>query len=129
MRWLKSLVIVLGLFIVAALVALGYGFYKKATNPDWKLFGPDQAPAAAEAPASAPAPVISPAPATGKPKREPLKPFGTISLNLPAGCVIEEIKPRRRYSYFIIGPTPECNQVILVDMKEAKVLGSVKPRP
>ena len=38
MRWLKTIVIVLGILIVLGIVLLGYGFYKKTTEPGWKPF-------------------------------------------------------------------------------------------
>ncbi len=122
MRWLKSLVIVLGLLIVLGVLLLGYGFYKKATDPDWRLFGVDMPPVAnVQA-----LPNIQP---QAKPAPTPQKPFGTISLNLAEGCEITEIIPRRRYVYLMIGPTPECNRVILFDQEMGLVLGAIKPRP
>ena len=38
MRWLKTIVIVLGILIVLGIVLLGYGFYKKTSEPSWKPF-------------------------------------------------------------------------------------------
>ena len=119
MRWLKFLVIILGLLIVLGMVLLGFGFYKKTTNPDWKLFG-------AESPPVNESPV--PAPQLG-PQRDPLKPFGVLSLSLPFGCTISKVTPQRQYAYLEIGPTPECNQVIIVDLQAGAVLGTIKPRP
>ncbi len=125
MRWLKSLVIVLGLLIVLGVLLLGFGFYKKTTDPDWNLFGgiavsPPIGQAVVNAP---PAAALGPV----KPNREPLTAFGTISLNLPAGCVITRFEPRRQYAYLEIGPTPECNRIVLVDLKRGVILGAIKP--
>lgn len=122
MRWLKSLVIVLGLLIVLGVLLLGFGFYKKTTDPDWKLFGVDMPPASnIQA-----LPAVQP---NARPAQAPINPFGTISLNLPQGCEITEIIPRRRYAYLMIGPTPECNRVALVDLERGIVLGTIKPQP
>lgn len=119
MRWLKSLVIVLGLLIIGGVVLLGFGFYKKTTDPNWKLFGGESMPVAQE-----------PAPLPQKPRLlDPLKPFGTLSLNLPVGCIISKVTPHLVYAYLEIGPTNVCNQVIVVDLKSGVVLGSLKPRP
>lgn len=123
MRWLKSLVIVLGLLIVGGVFLLGFGFYKKTADPGWKLFGAEQL-AAVENPL--------PTPQTAPQKRrqpDSIKPFGTLSLNLPLGCVISKVTPKRRYVFLEIGPTADCNQVIVVDLQGGVVLGALKPRP
>lgn len=118
MRWLKSLVIVLGILIVLGIVLLGYGFYKKTSEPGWKPFA-EQAETVSK-------PELSPA--LRQQTKTPLKPFGTLSLDLSDGCLITEVKPTRRYAYFMIGPTPACNAVILVDLKKGVVLGRIHPR-
>lgn len=119
MRWLKSLVIVLGLLIVLGVVLLGFGFYKKTSDPDWKLFRTEPVPSVEKtAPAS---------PQTPRP--EPLRAFGTLSLDLPAGCIITRVIPQRRYAYLEIGPTATCNRVIIVDLSEGAMLGTLKPQP
>ena len=117
MRWLKSLVIVLGLLIVLGIVLLGYGFYKKTSEPGWKPFA-EQAKPVSE-------PELSPT--LRRQNKTPLKPFGTLSLGLADGCLITEVKPMRRYAYVMIGPTPACNAVILFDIKKGVVLGRIHP--
>ena len=120
MRWLKSLVIVLGILIVLGIVSLAFGFYKKSTDPSWKLFSDRSAPVS-----------VASLPQQPKPqkKRTPIEPFATLSLNLPDGCIITNVEPRRRYAYLMIGPTPACNRVILVDLRKGLVLGTIKPQP
>ncbi len=125
MRWLKSLVIVLGLLIVAGVLLLGFGFYKKTADPDWRLFGQKTPPVVAETPIIEP-PVLAP-PAPQEPTR--LKAFGNITLNLPLACVITKIEPQRPYLYLEIGPTPNCNRIIVVDLEKGMVLGTIKPQP
>jgi len=118
MRWLKSIVIVLGILIVLGIVLLGYGFYKKTSEPGWKPFAEKgryieglQLP-----------------PLGQQQNREPFKSFGTLSLDLADGCLITKVQPTERYVYFMIGQNPTCNAVILVDIKKGVVLGRVIPR-
>jgi hypothetical protein len=119
MRWLKSIVIVLGILIVLGIVLLGYGFYKKTSEPSWKPF--------AEKKKS----IEEPQPALLKKQEntESFKFFGTLSLDLAEGCMITKIQPTRRYVYFMIGQRPACNSVVLVDIKKGLILGRIIPRP
>ncbi|NQV99191.1 MAG: hypothetical protein HQ483_05810 [Rhodospirillales bacterium] len=119
MRWLKSLVIVLGLLIVLGVVLLGFGFYKKTSDPGWALFGGKTPPAAENQPQAA----------GDRFRGTPFDPFGTLSLDLPAGCIIARVIPQRRYVYLEIGPTPACNRVIVVDLRKGVMLGTLKPQP
>jgi hypothetical protein len=119
MRWLKSIVIVLGLLIVLGIVLLGYGFYKKTSEPGWKPFSEQEKPAEEQ----------QLPPLEQQQNNEPLKYFGTISLNLDEGCLITNIQPIKRYAYFMIGQKPACNAVILVDIKKGAILGRIIPRP
>lgn len=121
MRWLSSLVIGLGILIVLGVCLLAFGFYKKSTDPSWRLFAETPPPALETSAPTAP-------PAKPKPTRTPIDPFGEISLNLEEGCVISEVIPSRRYAYLMIGPTPACNRMVLFDLKRGRVLGSVSPR-
>ena len=111
MRWLKSIVIVLGILIVLGVVSLGYGLYKKTSEPGWKPF-PERAKNIEGQ----------------QQNREPSKPFGTISLDLADGCIITKVLPKQRNVYFMIGKKPSCNAVILVDLKKGVVLGRIVPQ-
>jgi hypothetical protein len=118
MLWLKSLVIVLGILIVLGTFLLGYGFYKKTSEPGWKPFS-EQAAHVLEQKL---------APIPQRKNKTPNKPFGTLSLDLAEGCLIIEVQPMRRYAYFMIGPTPACNAIILVDIKKGVILGRIHPK-
>jgi hypothetical protein len=105
MQFLKSLVIGLGLLIFAGLGLLAYGFYHQARDPGWRMFssGPsDQRPA-------------SPA-------------FGSVALDLPAGCTIDDVEPDGERAYLTIGPEDgPCARVIVFDVVAGRVLGVIKP--
>ncbi|MEK9752232.1 MAG: hypothetical protein VW338_03340 [Rhodospirillaceae bacterium] len=123
MRWLKSLVVVLGVLIVGGLALLAYGFVKKAQDPDWKLVniitGDPVKPAVAPASGTAPDAMASR-------RLPPLEPFGTIDLGLPEGCVVVDVAPARRSAYLTIGPPGPCHRVIVVDIANGRVLGTVR---
>lgn len=134
MRWLKSLVIVLGILIVLGVLLLGFGIYKKGTDPEWRLFGKINPPIPTEQPIEPPAPPAVPVPpavpaALQKHERKPLTPYGRVSLNLGAGCLITSITPQRRVTLLQIGPTSACNAVIVVDVQKGVVLGTITPQP
>jgi len=121
MRWLKHLVIVLGLLIVGGVALLGYGFYKKTSDPGWKLIG-----GTPPAPSSTPSPALAPMPTGPKP---PLPVFGNISLDLPPGCFINRVRPEGRRLYITTGPKDVCRDVIVVDVTDGRILGTIKARP
>ena len=121
MPWLKSLVIGLGVLILLGLALLTYGFLQKARDPGWRLF-------------SSPRPA---APATSG--GTAAKAFGNLNLRLPEGCVIAAIRPDGDRVYLTIGPGERlggrpgegskapCNRVIVVDIVQGRVLGTVRP--
>ena len=131
MRWLKSLVVVLGIFIAAGVMLLVYGFVQKARDPDWTLVDiltGKPAPAPKPTPNAAPAPAAS-AETAGRYKAMPLEPFGTVDLGLAVGCIVVDVAPARRRAFLIIGPPGPCHQVIVVDVAQGRVLGTIKLRP
>ena len=116
MQLLKSLVIGLGFLILLALTLLAYGFYLKARDPGWRLFSP-----------SPPAGLTVTAPAL--PTRPAPKTFGSLDLRLPEGCVIDSLRPDGERLYLTIGPAGPCHRVIVVDVGQGRVLGTIRPRP
>ena len=133
MRWLKSLVILLGILIVSSLVLLGYGFFKKSQNPDWQLSHIFIDPPAAQPPAAQPtaaSPTVSmQTPALPKSPKPGPKAFGDMSLNLPAGCAVNDLVADGQRVYLTIGPPGPCHRVIILDTEAGKVLGTVRVSP
>jgi len=127
MAWLKFIVIGMGLLIVLGIVLLGYGFYKKSSDPDWRLFGRAKPELPATVTQQPPTPPQLAQPA--KPRKHPVKPFGDINLDLPDGCYISDVRPNRRRLVVTVGPEPVCNRVYIIDLIEGAVLGTVSPRP
>ena len=104
MHLLKGVVIGLGVLIFLGLGLLGYGFIQKANNPDWRLFSSSSSPGAT-------------------------KLFGDINLDLPQGCVIARVRPDGNRAYLTIGPSGDCNRIIVIDTVQGRVLGTIKARP
>ncbi|MEX2311785.1 MAG: hypothetical protein WD624_04935 [Rhodospirillales bacterium] len=109
MRALKAIVIGMGALIVLAVGLIGFGLYKKSVEPGWKLFGPTLE-------AQAPAP--DPAPAR----------FDPVRLGLPDGCLIVDMRPDGRRLYLLLGPEPDCEGVVVVDVGDGRVLGRIFAR-
>ncbi len=104
MQFLKSLVIGLGVLIIAGLGLLAYGFYHKAHDPGWRMFAP-----------------------AGKATR-PAAAFGSVGLDLPAECAIYDVAPDGDRLYLTIGPEDgPCARVVVFDVAAGRVLGVIKP--
>jgi hypothetical protein len=107
MQALKALVIGLGLLVVAGMTGLGYGLYLKASNPDFHFFSAD-----------------------GKGSPAAVKPFAGVALNLAEGCHIAKMQASGKDRLFLlIGPDGPCERVIVVDVKDGRILGAVKAGP
>jgi len=104
MIWLKAVVTLLTVLIVLALGLIGYGFFKKTTDPEWKLLEGDEPPSLA-------------------------KPFADINLDLPPGCIILQVNSADAFAYLTIGPGQSCNRVIVLDLRSGRLLGTIKARP
>jgi len=129
MAWLKFIVIGMGFLIVLGILLLGYGFYKKSSDPDWRLFGRAKPELPSTLKSTTPAVTTPPPLAPPKPRGNPIRPFGDINLDLPEGCFISNVRPNRRRLVVTVGPTPVCNRVYIIDLIEGTVLGTVSPRP
>ena len=108
MRALKAIVIGMGVMIVMAVALIGYGLYKKSIEPGWKLFGK---PAVDATPVDTNAPLIS---------------FNDIDLGLIDGCKITDVKPDGRRAYVMTGPASVCDSIIVIDIKDGRIIGRIK---
>lgn len=111
MQAIKSLVIGLGILIIAGLILLGYAFYAKTTDPDFRLMKADKQKAPVRADAAA---------GEG---------FGEADLSLPEGCSVVEMQPDGKWLYLRIGPAGPCERVVIVDPLSGRVQGSLVVRP
>lgn len=113
MRALKGLVIGMGVFIILGTSLLVYGLVQKASNPDFSFFGPAKTPAAQ---AAAPAGVVPSGTA----------PFGDVTVRLPAGCTVEDMKPDGGRLFVRVGPAAgACSRIVVIELAGGKVLGNV----
>lgn len=110
MRALVGIVIGLGIMIVMVIVMIGYGFYKKTVDPDWRLLGEETSTSA-----------------TSTPQTNNVG-FGDINLGLPAGCRVMDVTAEGALAYLKIGPDSTCETVIVVDVSKGQILGRIAPR-
>jgi hypothetical protein len=104
MAMLKTLVVVMGFMIIAGVGLLGYGIYQKANNPDFTFFSTEPETTAAE-PAK-----------TG---------LGDVSVSLPQGCSIVDMRPDGQRLFLRIGPSGPCERVVVIDLDSGAVMGTV----
>ena len=114
MTALKTLVVVMGILIVLGIGVLGYGMYQKASDPGFKFLAGDTAAPPARLPARLPAPMTA---------------FGDLAVPLPEGCEVVEMTPHRRFLYLRAGPGRACTRIIVVDVRDGKVLGTISVAP
>ncbi len=106
MRALKALVAGLGVVIVGGMGLLVYGLYMKASDPDFSIFR-DGATEVASA-----------------------KNFGRVELSLPKGCSIVDMRPDGARLYLRIGPpVKSCERIIVIDVTDGSVLGTIEVGP
>ena len=116
MRWMKFIVIILGLLIICGVGLLGYGFYKKTSDPGWKLFS--------SAPQSEPSNTPQ---FTLKSDNGPLPKIGDINLPMAPGCFIRTARPEGKRLYVILGPRDTCSKVVIIDVTSGQTLGTISP--
>jgi len=129
MRWLKALVIAMGVLIVLGLVAVAYGLARNAE----KLAANRQVEAGEATGGQAPggqAPggqAVGTATALGV-----FGEFGEVALQAPAGCRIAEARPLdgKRLLIRLDGtPSRGCQQVLLIDLTDGQVRGQLTLSP
>lgn len=110
MRALTGIVIGLGILIIMVIVMIGYGFYKKSVDPDWRLLSEENR-----------------SPTTSMSRTNDAA-FGDINLGLAAGCRVMDVTAEGALAYLKIGPDSTCETVIVVDVTKGQILGRIAPR-
>lgn len=109
MAALKALVIVMGMLIAAAMALIAWGLYEKAADPDFKPFaglGGD-----------------------AKLEERPIEGFPHVDLDLPEGCAIVDIQPDDDRLFVVVGPGGACARIVVIDIDNGRVLGTIGARP
>lgn len=110
MRALIGIVIGLGVMIITVIVLIGFGFYKKSVDPEWRLLGEPATTAKQASP------------------RSHGETFGDINLGLAPECRIMEVTVEGALAYLTIGPDSTCEAVIVIDVSKGQTLGRIAPR-
>jgi len=121
MQALKVLVGGLGILIVIGVTVIGYGLYRKSTDPGFKFFSSGDTSESVTAP-----PARIPAAPSGQ--TIPLPAFGEAMIGLPAGCTIDGVSGDGARIYLRIGPngTPECSRVIVLNAATGAQIGVIR---
>ncbi len=145
----------MGVLIVIAFILLGFGFYMRITNPDFRLFKgrdatvatspePHDAATGAALPAATPLPPATtlPSAATTLPSAATTLPsaatplpaagaqgFGDVVVQLPAGCTPIEMHPDGPLLYLRTGPAGTCARIWLIEVRTGRLLGSLRFEP
>ena len=111
MVWLKSLVIILGVLIFLCLLLLGYGFYKKADNPEWRLFSLTQ-------------------PNDVHRNQNQLihnikKAINISKLKLPKTCVLENFEISQNYLIVVSSGPKNCRNIFVFSLGDFSLIGNV----
>ena len=137
MQALKGLVYGMGVLIVIAFILLGFGFYMRITNPEFRLFkARDATVAASPAPhdeaTGASLPAAEPLPAADATEPSPAadaQGFGDVLVQLPAGCTPVEMHPDGSLLYIRTGPAGACARIWLIEVRTGRMLGSLRFEP
>ena len=121
MKLLKSLVIFLTILITLAVCLLGYGFFKRAQDPNWRLFNALKY--------SKPESRDRPEPTLSVPEKSQLKSWGNINLNLPSICRLSDFRSDGSRLYLMTEPAGECQKIIVIETDTGRILGTVTPGP
>ena len=111
MHALKFLVITLSILILLGLLLLGYGFYKKSSDPHWKLFKATTSDSTFA-------------------KKDPLvvsnlKPFGEKFLRIPKDCLIKKVEMSQRFFVVKTGDSFACQKLFIFNIKDFSILGTI----
>lgn len=112
MKAIKTLVVFMGVLLVAGLALLGYGMYSKAG----RVVKPS---ATAQAPVT-PGPVIASAPNSAA-----VAAFAPLALNQPAGSQIAATQWNGSLLAVTVTGGGPADRVVIVDLANAAVLGTV----
>ena len=121
MKLLKALVIFLTILIALAVGLLGYGFIKRAQDPNWNLF---YLPKHSNIPKR-----DRSEPTLSAPERFPLTPWGRVNLNLPSNCRLSDFRTDGARLYLMTEPVGECQKIMVIEADTGRILGTITPGP
>ena len=122
---LKVLVFGMAFLIVVMLTILGWGIYKKSSNPDFKFF--DLSGTTSSEPVDGPQVPTGPVTTTQNPTATP---FPDLHLRLSDDCSVAKMVAAGELLYLHIGPAfSACEQILVIDSKKGRKLGTIDVRP
>ena len=121
MKLLKSLVIFLTILIALAVCLLGYGFFKRAKDPNWRLFNALEY--------SKPQNQDRQEATRSFLEKSQLKSWGHINLKLPSYCRLSDFRSDGSRLYLLTEPAGECQKIIVIETDTGRILGTITPSP
>ena len=129
MRWLKALVMVLAALIALAIGLLGYGFIKRAEDPNWRMFSVNKTTSSPklnfDATATAATASFPPQASSGTPTAAP---WGDLELGLASECRIAQVSTEGNRLVLSVAPSGPCRRIMIINMDTGHVMGTVRPR-
>lgn len=104
---LKGLVIGLGILIVVSFGLLIYGFATKIAGLETDMGDDTVAGETAAAPDG----------------------FGESRVSVPAGCVVEEMRPDGELLFLRLGPAGVCERILVLESRTGRHVGDISLRP
>ena len=117
MQAIKSLVIGLGILIIAGLILLGYAFYSRTTDPEFRLMKEQREQQREQTSAAA------------RSSQRAGDGFGEAGISLPEGCSVVEMIPGGKWLYLRAGPAGRCERVFVIDPSTGRVHGTIVGKP
>lgn len=128
MQALKGLVGGLGILIVIGMSVIGYGLYRKSTDPGFSFFTSDKQ-SLTTAPDAPPA-IIPTVPTVPTAPTGPVAAFGEIMVGLPKDCAIEGVSGDGSRIFLRVGPaTPDCSRVVILNAATGAQIGLIRIAP
>ena len=121
MKALKLLVAILGVMIVGLMTVLGYGLYRKASDPDFRFFdlgGGETTPAATTGAPPLLIATAAPIPATGSG-------FAVRDLGLATGTDVRQIAAADGRLYIHVRLPSGLEQVLILNAADGRIIGTV----
>lgn len=128
MNGLKLLVALLGALIVLLMTVMGYGLYRKASDPDFRFFdmGGGDASVATQAPAALTPPLAGVStPTASSPAPLSSNGFGTRDLGLVPGTEVREITAADGRLYIHVRLPSGLDQILILNAADGRVIGTV----
>jgi len=121
MKALKTLIAVMGILIVGLMTVLGYGLYRKGTDPDFRFFDLGGGTPETTTPTGPTPPLAGTPPAADTAPQG----FATRDLGLAPGAEVREIAAADGRLYIHVRLPSGLEQILVLNTADGRILGIV----